>query len=309
MKTLILAPGAVGVYFGGRLARSGAEVSVVARRDYDVASAHGYAVESIRGDFHFTPRRVLKSVAETDEVFDYVFVTAKAFADSVALLRGAVRSRETAIVLIQNGIGNEKAVKEAYPDNELISSVAYIGVSRPEPGKVLHQGSGILKMGVYPSGPITPKLRDLAAAFEKAGVECTLFEDIQRQRWDKLLWNISYNVVSVLAGGVDTQGMTKKTAAGKVCSALMDDLIAVANACGVALSRADAERQIEYNENFPAYKTSMLQDFEAHRPLEIEPILGNAMRLAREHAVFVPAIGLCYNLLIELDRKNTLKNA
>lgn len=94
----------------------------------------------------------------------------------------------------------------------------------------------------------------------------------------KLLWNLPFNPVSVLAGGATTKQMTQRDELEGLCRALMREVIAVANACGVALTEANAEAQIEYTRNFPAYKTSMLQDYEAGRELEVEAILGNAVR-------------------------------
>ena len=94
MRILILGAGSVGLYFGGRLAQSGAEVSVVARSDYETAVRSGYDVSSIAGDFHFSPHLVLKSASDYPGVADYVILTTKVLptVDRVALLRPAIRS-------------------------------------------------------------------------------------------------------------------------------------------------------------------------------------------------------------------------
>ena len=93
-RVLVVGAGGVGVYFSGRLAQAGAEVTVVARSDYEVASRSGYEIQSIAGDFHFTPAAVLKHAADYEGEADYVFLTAKVLpgADAVELLRPAVRS-------------------------------------------------------------------------------------------------------------------------------------------------------------------------------------------------------------------------
>ena len=305
MRILILGAGSVGLYFGGRLARSGAEVSVVARSDYETALRSGYDVSSIAGDFHFSPHLVLKDPADYPGIADYVILTTKVLptVDRVALLRPAIRSKETTIVLIQNGIDIEEVIKSAFPDNELLSTIAYIGVSRPAPGKVLHQGNGMLQMGVYPRG-ISPALKRLAAAFAAAKVKCEMMEDIVFTRWNKLLWNLPYNPVSVLAGGANTARMSRRDELEKLCADLMTEVIRVANASGVALTEELAEKQREYTRNFPPYNTSMLQDYEAGRALEVEAILGNALRAARRHGVDVPRIECCYALLKSVDELN-----
>ncbi len=309
LRVLVIGAGGVGLYFSGRLAQGGAEVTVVARRDYETASRDGYDIASVAGDFHFAPR-VLKDAADYDGVADYILVTTKVLpeVDPVSLLRPVIRSPQTVIVLIQNGIDIENPVREAFPRNELLSTIAYIGVSRPAAGKVLHQGSGELKCGVYPSG-ISDAARRLSEAFAAGGVKCELFEDIRFVRWNKLLWNLPFNPVSVLAGGVDTRGMTRRDELEALCRRLMDEVIALANACGVGLTMANADSQMEYTRNFPAYKTSMLQDFEHGRPLEVEAILGNVVRLAHRHGVAVPAMECCYALLKSVDRRKQQESA
>ena len=305
MRVLVVGAGSVGLYFGGRLAQNGVEVGVVVRSDYETARRSGYDVSSIAGDFHFSPHPVLKNAAEYPGVADYVILTTKVLptVDRVALLRPAIRAKDTVIVLIQNGIDIEEEIKSAFPDNELLSTIAYIGVSRPAPGKVLHQGNGMLQMGVYPRG-ISPALRRLSDAFNAAKVKCEMVEDIVFTRWNKLLWNLPYNPVSVLAGGATTARMSRRDELEKLCRDLMCEVIRVANAAGVKLTESLAEKQLEYTRNFPPYKTSMLQDYEAGRALEVEAILGNTLRVARKYGVEVPRIECCYALLKSADELN-----
>ena len=173
LKVLLIGAGGVGVYFCGRLAQGGeAEVSVVARSEYEVAVKNGYQVQSVAGDFSFHPDRVLRSAEEFPGGADYIILATKVLpeVEPVALLRPALeRSPHGVIVLIQNGVEIEEPIRAAFPDRELISTIAYVGVSRPAPGRVHHFGSGTLRMGVYPSG-ISAASRRLAAALESCTV-------------------------------------------------------------------------------------------------------------------------------------------
>lgn len=305
LKVLLIGAGGVGIYFCGRLAQGGeAEISVVARSEYEVAVKNGYQVQSVAGDFSFQPDQLLRSVEEFSGEADYIVLATKVLpeVDPVALLRPALeRSPNGVIVLIQNGVEIEEPIRAAFPDRELISTIAYVGVSRPAPGQVHHFGSGTLRMGVYPSG-ISPAARRLAAAFEKGGiVRCELCKDIRQVRWCKLLWNLAFNPVSVLTGGADTRQMVEDDELENLCRKLMDEVIVTANACGVNLKEEDAVNTMEYTRRFPAYRTSMLQDFEVGRPLEVEAILGNPVRLARKFGVEVPRMECCYALLRALN--------
>ncbi len=310
MRVLVLGAGSVGIYFGGRLAQSGAEVSVVARSDYDTVKDAGYEISSIAGDFHFSPHLVLRNAADYPGEADYVFLTTKVLPsiDRQALLRPVIRSPRTVIVLIQNGIDIEDEIRRAFPENELLSTIAYIGASRPAPGRMLHQGAGTLQMGVYPRG-VSPAVETLVAAFSSVNVRCLPVKDIVFTRWNKLLWNLPYNPVSVLAGGADTAMMSRGDSLEELCAALMTEVIAVANAVGVTLDEHLAEKQRGFTRDFPPYKTSMLQDFESGRALEVEAILGNTLRLARRHGVSVPRIECCYALLKSADELNRARRS
>jgi 2-dehydropantoate 2-reductase len=132
-------------------------------------------------------------------------------------------------------------------------------------------------------------------------------DDIALERWKKLLWNLPFNPVSVLGGGLDSKELCDGADIEQLCSTLMDEVISVANACGVPLDRSMAEAQLEYTRNFPAYKTSMLQDFEAGRPLEVDAIIGNVLKLAVSHDIEVPVIRCCAALLYSMNRKNLEK--
>ena len=304
MKVLLIGAGGVGVYFCSMLARAGAEVTVVARSEYETVRANGgYRVEAPREKYFFTPARLLNSAAEYRETADFVILATKVLdgVNQAELLRPAINSAGTVIVQIQNGIDIEREIAETFPENELVSAVAYIGVARPKPGLIGVQSAGRLKIGTYPRG-IGAGARKLAETFESVGIECKTFDEIGFYRWEKLAWNLPFNPVSILAGGVDTRTICDDNELEPLCVALMDEVIAVANSEGYALTHEAADNQMNYTRHFPAYRTSMLQDLDNHRPLELEAILGNALRIARRNGVPTPRIATCYALLRSIER-------
>ena len=290
VKILVVGAGGVGAYFSGRLAQIGARVAVVCRSDYAAVKKHGFTISSIAGDFNFNPHQTLRSVEYYHDTPDYIIVAVKALPNinPAALIAPAV-TPATTLVLLQNGIGVEKSLHQAYPDNELISGIAYIGVFREGEGHICHQGGGRLKLGCFPHG-ISDKLQHLGAMFEQAGVECEITADIVRKRWEKLLWNVPFNTISVLAGGLDTKEIMSDSHLPVLAEKLMREVIAIADADGVKLDSELVEWNLNYTRNFPPYKTSMLLDYEHHRPLEVEAIIGNLLRLAQKHQLQVPHI-------------------
>lgn len=307
MKFLLLGPGGVGVYFCGRAALGGAAVEILPHSGFDEIAAKGYSVKSIAGDFHFEPQKVLKNHSEISDDIDAVILSSKILPEinRVNLLSPAASLKQKPpIVLIQNGIGIEQEIAENFPDNEIISTIAYIGVSRNSATEIVHRGSGKLLMGSFRCPPDKlSAVEKIAAAFRTGGVECAVSSDIQLERWRKLLWNLPFNPLSVIAGGVHTGELCDGGEMEKLCSELMDEIIAVANASGVKLTRQMADEQIEYTRNFPPYRTSMLQDFDAGKFLEVDAIIGNAVKIADQYNVHVPLMRCCMVLLKSIDRK------
>lgn len=304
---LLVGPGAIGVYFAGRLAQAGAGVTVAARSDYDTVSANGYEIKSIAGDFNWKPP-VVRGAAGYGRPARLIVVAVKALpgVDLAELVRPAV-GPQTAFLLIQNGLDVEVPLSGAFPDNELLSAIAFIGVSRVAPGRVVHSGGGTLTVGRYRAGGTSPVLEEVCAAFNAAGVGCKTADDTDMMRYRKLLWNVPFNPLSVLTGGMNTQEMVNDPKVVALAAAMMEEVRAVAAADGRLFTDDELKWNIDYTRNFPAYKTSMLLDFEAGRQLEVEAILGALVRRARKNGVATPHVDTAYALLAAVDIKNRKK--
>jgi 2-dehydropantoate 2-reductase len=295
MNVLIVGAGAVGALFGSALARQGARVSVVCRSDYDAVSRDGYDIRSKSfGDHRFRPEHVYRDVADCREPPDYLLLTSKVLenVDRAALIRPAVGAR-TVIVLIQNGVDIEPPIAAAFPDNELLSSLAFVAVGRGAPGQVNHLSLGSLILGRYPAG-VTPAAQALAAAFEAGRVPCKLTENVIGARWQKAVWNAVFNPISILGGVLDTNAMLRTEAEVAFARRAMQEVCDVAQAAGHPQSPALVEQMLATTRAMPAYKTSMALDYENGRPMEIEAILGNTVRAARKVGVATPNLDAIY---------------
>lgn len=307
LSVLVVGTGAIGAFYGGKLAQAGAAVSVMCRSDYEVVRAHGITVESTLGNFHFKPIAVVRHAREVPEPPQVILVATKVIPDVVdvsALIAEAV-GPETAIFLIQNGIGIEDPVAGAFLSNEIISGLAFICVTRTALGHIVHQDFGRLTLGCYPKGT-SRRTQTLAQLFASVGVPCEESVDIVTDRWRKLVWNAAFNPISVLGGGLNTREILESAGALKLVRRIMEEVCLLAEADGHPLPPGTIEANIEGTRAMKPYKTSMLLDFEARRPMEIEAILGNALRAARHLGVSVEHLEVVYVLLRLADVKNRL---
>lgn len=296
-RILVIGAGAVGGYYGAMLARQGARVAIVCRSDAPVVRAAGYHIQSPQGDFVFHPEQVLTHPAEYTGHPDYLLLTVKVIddLDRAELIRPAV-GPDTVIVLLENGIEIEAPIAQAFPDNEIISALAFIAVSRIAPGHIRHQAYGYLNLGNYPRG-LSPRAQALAQWFQAVGVACTATEDVVTARWQKCVWNAAFNPISVLAGGASTGQMLAEPAGVAVVRAAMDEVCATAAACGHPLPPQTVSKNLDETRAMPPYLTSMALDYLHGRPMEVEAIVGNTVRAAQRHGVAVPTLETLYGLM------------
>lgn len=296
-KILVIGAGAIGSLYGGKLAQAGAQVSVVARSDFEKVKKSGIEVKSCFGDFHFTPHEVLRDVKDFRGNADYILVSTKVLPEiDVATLIKPALGAETSIILLQNGIHIEKEIATKFPNHNLISALAFVCVGKIAPGVIHHQDYGRLIIGDFPQG-ISNKTTKLAEFFKKVNVPVEVSENIQVERWKKLVWNAPFNPISVLAGGINTNQILVNEAARKLVKNVMKEVCILAEIDGCKLPENIIEKNIEMTEKMTPYKTSMLLDFEAKRKMEVEAILGNAIRFAEEKKVEVPYLTSLYGLL------------
>ncbi len=176
-------------------------------------------------------------------------------------------------------------------------------MSRTQPGLITHYDYGKLTMGRYPGG-VSETAAALARLFESVGVPCVVTDDVVTATWQKLVWNAPFNPISVLAGGADTLTLLGHPETALLVRAVMEEVCRTAAALGHPLPVSVIDQNLEGTRAMVPYKTSMLLDFEAGRPMEVEAILGNAVRAARRAGVPVPRMETLYALLQLIDRRS-----
>jgi 2-dehydropantoate 2-reductase len=308
VNVLVIGAGAIGGFYGAILNRAGARVSVVARSDLDVLKEQGYRIRSQLGDLSYLPAGVYASAAEVSDKPDFLVVALKVIegVDRVDIIRPAV-GPNTTIVLIENGIGIEQEIADAFPGHPLVSCLAFIAVSRVAPGELDHKAYGTLTFGDYPKG-VGPQAKRFAELLEQGGVPAELSESVVGERWRKCVWNTSFNPSSVVAGGADTQTLLTTPGGRELIESLMQEVCATAEAEGYPLPEGIIEGNIKSTLKMPPYWNSMALDWLNGRSMEIEPILGNVVRAAQARGVAVPRLETVY-ALIKLLVANQAKKA
>ena len=287
---LIIGAGAIGSFYGAILKRAGCTVSAVVRSEYDAIKENGFQFESPLGDISWTPDYLYKDGDSAQSTPDYVILATKVLpgSDRAALLKPWV-GEGSRIVLIQNGLDIERELAEAYPDNPIISCLAFIAVSRVAPGQIKHNAYGRLVMGRYPSG-LDDHCQTLRDLFVEGGIDIKLTENVVRERWLKCIWNTPFNPLSVLANGADTYTMLDTPGGEKLVREMMQEVIDAAAADGHTLPPEIIDGNIDGTRKMPAYKNSMALDYLNGRPIELDAILGNVVAIAQQHGVAVPRL-------------------
>ncbi len=296
--------GAIGGYYGARLQEAGAPVRYLVRGDLDHLRTHGLRVESPRGDAQLE----IDVFDDPDQVppSDTVVVATKTTAtDQVVETVAALAQRSgpgTVVVVMQNGLEVEAPFAGAVPDGEVLGAMCFMCSNRVGPGHIVHLDHGAVTVGQHrPDGQaagITPAVAEVLADLVAGGVAATPVEDLATGRWQKLVWNIPFNGLSVVLDA-GTDQMLADPAVRARARALMDEVVAGAAACGHGFDPAFADRMMATTETMTPYKTSMKLDHEAGRALELDAIYARPTAAAR--AAGAPMVGV-EDLLAELRR-------
>ncbi|ORY16812.1 ketopantoate reductase PanE/ApbA-domain-containing protein [Clohesyomyces aquaticus] len=321
-EILIVGAGAIGAFYASRLALvPNTSVSVICRSNYTAVSKSGFRVSSpLYGSYTFTPSHTFANPAEarTSSIpWDYIIVSTKALpdvSDDSQILSGLV-GRNTTIVLIQNGLGVEAPYARRFPDVVVCSAVTIASCAQPEHGVIQHN-----RWTRINSGPWLPHLdvgetrSSDARATERNERFITLLKEggikdadaydhakLQLVRWHKIAINASMNPSSVLSGCTPNVTMAQDSELSRHLLGVMQEVLEVApKILGKPLPKefASPEQILRSTQkNTSGSKPSMALDWEQGKTMELEVILGNPIRIARERGFEMPRLQSLYALL------------
>lgn len=296
MKIGVAGTGAVGGYFGGLLKKAGNEVVFFARGNNLLRMQEkGLTIEA--GEQSFTVNGVFTDQYQDFSDVDLLLfcVKATATAEVAANLRPILKE-SCLVITLQNGVDNEEILEDLFGKDRVLSAAAYIQAHVTESGTVKQIGvPPKLVIGSLDSGQTT-KAAELASLFTDAGIEAFPTRNILKIKWNKLLWNVTFNPLTALieakVGAIyEDQGL--KATAIKICQ----EAIAVAQASGVEIESDFYESILAQGQLAKGHHTSMLQDKLKGKPLEIESIAGYIVKRGKQLNVGTPVLETVYYLL------------
>jgi len=326
---LLFGAGGVGIAYAYVLAKGGAHITAVCRSNYTTAKAHGFTLQSqIWGTQSIHPT-IVSSASDAKEYgpFDYIVVCSKAYvgiSPSTAELIAPAVGPNTAIVLCQNGIGIEEEYVSAFPGNTIVSGVVYLPVTQVSPGHVVHGELEQLEIGTFPSSS-TPQseatniaqaqaqIDAFAAIFTAGGGSIKVYADVQERRWTKLITNAAWNPICALSQCSDAAFLRTSATALTIVRRAMLEVVSIARAKGYTdITAETAEWQLSRavgreKAGGEGKEPSMLTDVREGRQrfMEVEPIVGNVVRIARELGVETATLDVVYVLIKGLSLRST----
>lgn len=267
MKYGIIGTGAIGGYYGAKLAKGGQEVHFLFHHDYEQVCREGLQVNSCDGNFHLFPVHAYRHAEDMPQC-DVVLVALKSVNEALLkTLLPPLLKPQTLVVLIQNGIGVEADVQRLFPETWLAAGLAFVCVSKTQPGVVDHQAQGSINIGNY-SCKDSVLLERMIGEMKASGIQAAEVE-YHEARWRKALWNMPFNGMTV-ALDTDTSSLLADPNAAALIRDLMLEVIDGARACGVtSMTHDQADKMMAYTRAMPPYSPSMKLDYDFHRPMEI----------------------------------------
>lgn len=284
----LVGPGAIGLYYGGLLAKAGAALHVLARSDFAALSEHGITIrmvdprtDALHAEHRIAPAQIAKDAAEIGAV-DCVIIAAKSTVNEQLIddLHALIEPGRTVLLTLQNGMSNAEFFAGHFPENPLLAGLCFVCANRTAPGVVENYHPGRVEIGAL--GDQWPELaRATVALFNSAGVKAAFSPVLDAVLWRKLCWNVPFNGLSITAGGVTTDLILSDAALAARARRLMEEIRAAASLCGHAIADSFLQGQFDVTEKMGAYQPSSLIDYLGGRAVEVEAIWGEPLRRGR----------------------------
>ncbi|WP_367870813.1 2-dehydropantoate 2-reductase [Luteolibacter sp. Populi] len=283
----VVGAGAVGLYYGARLAAAGGDVRFLLRSDYDAIKADGIRLESVAGDLHLQEVQAFRTPQEIGPV-DLVIIAWKATSNHLlAEVLPPLLHPGTQVLTLQNGLGNCERIAEITGPERVLGALCFVCLNRLGHGFVSHTAGGRLSIGEFANDK-RQRAAEIARRFAAAGVPADAADSLAAAQWKKLVWNIPFNGLAIAEGGVTTEDLLKNPAIEAEIRALMAEVIAAARAQGLGLEDSLIEFNVERTRPMGPYRPSSMIDYVEGREVEYESIWADPLRRAQAAGAPMP---------------------
>ncbi|MEL6454642.1 MAG: putative 2-dehydropantoate 2-reductase [Cyanobacteria bacterium J06623_5] len=316
LRYAIIGTGAIGGYYGARLQQAGCDVHFLLRSDYSAVMASGLRVESVQGDFALPVVNAYRDPAEMPPV-DVAIVALKTTQNHRLNELLPALNTNGVVLTLQNGFGVEADIarhllSQQQPVPTLLGGLCFICSNKVGPGHIRHIDYGRVLIGAHDAAnqrcEPTPLMQDIVADFARAKVTAEMTDDLPMARWQKLVWNVPYNGLSVVLNAT-TEEMMADSGVRSLITTLMEEVVTAGNTWAEHLSPGENRRlpggivsnMLSLTETMQPYRTSMKLDYDEGRSLEVEAILGNPLRASQLAGYSPPAMCMLYRQLSFLN--------
>ncbi|MCK0179624.1 2-dehydropantoate 2-reductase [Flavobacteriaceae bacterium S0862] len=303
MNIVVVGAGGVGGYFGGKLAHAGFDVTFIARgKTLQAIKLSGLKVKSVNGDFVVHP----KTIEDIKELInpDLVILGVKSWQiEPIAKELKEVISKKTMVLPLQNGADNADRLRNILPHENVLAGLCKIVSKIEAPGVINHFAfEPKIVFGEFDS-KLTSRVKKVKSVFDKAGFKSTISENIQLDIWEKFLFITTISGIGAITRVVYGE-IRKDDYLRQIMYQTANEIVAIANAKGVALTNSDIEMTLKIIDGFNHGTTaSMQRDFMAGRPSELENFNGYIVKQGKELHVLTPANSFIYHCLLPQERK------
>ncbi|QJD58576.1 putative 2-dehydropantoate 2-reductase [Pseudomonas sp. gcc21] len=289
----IIGTGAMGGFYGLMLAKGGHDVHFLLRSEYQAVVDKGITVNSmVHGDMALDQVQAYRDVAEMPAC-DWLLIGAKATAnEELAPVIAQAAADGAKVILLQNGLNNESLLRPLLPDNvHLIGGMCYVCLFREEPGVINHQFNGQVDLG-YHSGPADEAgaaaiISEAAELFKSSGIKSRTMENVDAARWHKLVWNLPFNGMHVVLNA-GTRDLLGNPSSHRLIRDMMAEVVTLAAACGCEIPEDFPDKLLYGTSKMPDYHASMYHDWLHKRPMELDLMYGEPLRIAAKQGVSMP---------------------
>ncbi|MFN3605475.1 MAG: ketopantoate reductase family protein [Leptonema sp. (in: bacteria)] len=302
----IIGAGAVGGFYGAKLQKEGYKVQFYS----NYLKSGKLKIKSIWGDFEIQAN-VFNDTKQM-EPSELIIISTKTLPEIPILsLVQSILKKNSIVLFLQNGINQEENFKKEIQKNKelkkleiiILGGLAFTCIHRISSNEIHHIDYGNIKIGSLEKNHHS-YAKEITKIFLNAGIQCEFVTNLRKARWEKLLWNVAFNTLSVIGLNVTTDLLVASKDTRILSENLMKEILAISekekNSCG----RNKIKEMIHKTIKMKPYKTSMLIDYENHKPLEIEGILGEPIKLAEKYKIPTPYLKFCYHILKFLDEQN-----